>query len=209
MIEMKNLTKIYGKKCAVEKLDLNIEEGDIFGFLGPNGAGKSTTIFMLAGMIEPTSGEAFISGRSVTKDPLGVKKIIGVLPEGVGFYGHLSAEQNLEYFSSFYGFNKREIEKKIKELLEFVGLRDVGKKVSEYSKGMKQRLGVAQALLNDPDVIFLDEPTGGLDPQGTHQFREIIKSLNKEEGKTIFFPRTSSQKSKRSVKPLALFSTGS
>lgn len=186
MIETKNLTKIYGKKCAVENLDLNIEDGDIFGFLGPNGAGKSTTIFMLAGMIEPTSGEAFVNGISVTKNPLEVKEIIGLLPENVGFYGHLNAKQNLEYFSKFYGFNKSERERRIKELLELVDLENVEKNVSEYSRGMKQRLGVAQALLNDPDVIFLDEPTGGLDPKGTHQFREMIRALNKE-GKTIFF----------------------
>ena len=127
-------------------VDLTVEDGDIFGFLGPNGAGKSTTIFMLAGMIEPSSGDASINGRSVTKDPLSVKKIIGVLPEGVGFYGHLNAEQNLGYFSKFYGFNESETEKKIKELLEFVGLGNVKKNVSEYSKGMKQRLGVAQAI---------------------------------------------------------------
>jgi len=187
MIETKKLTKVYDGNRAVDDLDLHIEKGDIFGFLGPNGAGKSTTIFMLAGMIEPTSGEAFINGRSVTKDPLGVKKIIGLLPEDVGFYGHLTATQNLEYFSGFYRFEKLESEKRIAELLEFVGLGDVKKNVSGYSKGMKQRLGLAQTLLNDPDILFLDEPTAGLDPQGTYQFREKIRALNKEEGKTIFF----------------------
>jgi ABC-2 type transport system ATP-binding protein len=187
MIETKKLTKVYDGNRAVDDLDLHIEEGDIFGFLGPNGAGKSTTIFMLAGMIEPTSGEAFIDGRSVTQDPLGVKERIGVLPDDVGFYGHLTAVQNMEYFAGFYRIERSEMEKRIAELLEFVGLGDVQKSVSGYSKGMKQRLGLAQTLLNNPEVIFLDEPTAGLDPQGTHQFREKIRTLNEKEGKTIFF----------------------
>ncbi|MEA1993240.1 MAG: ABC transporter ATP-binding protein, partial [Euryarchaeota archaeon] len=156
MIETKKLTKVYDGNRAVDDLDLTIEKGDTFGFLGPNGAGKSTTIFMLAGMIEPTSGEAFINGKSVTQNPLKVKECIGVLPDNVGFYGHLTAAQNLEYYIGFYKMSKSESEQRIAELLEFVGLADVEKTIAGYSKGMKQRLGMAQALLNDPDILFLD-----------------------------------------------------
>jgi len=186
LIQTKNLTKKYGKINAVDNLNLDVKKGDIFGFLGPNGSGKSTTIFMLTGMIEPTSGEAFIDGISVTKDPLEVKRKTGLLPDNVGFYGHLDARRNLEYFSKIYGLSEEERRQRIKYLLELVGLDDVTTNTQGYSKGMKQRLGIAQALISDPPVLFLDEPTAGLDPQMTHQYREIIRNLNKE-GKTIFF----------------------
>ncbi|SDK30029.1 ABC transporter ATP-binding protein [Methanoculleus thermophilus] len=185
MIQAENLTKVYNGKAVVDGLDLEVDEGDIFGFLGPNGAGKSTTILMLTGMIEPTSGRCLVDGIEVAKDPLRVKEIIGYLPEDVGFYGNMTAEQNLDYFARFYGMDSRERKERIAELLELVHLDGVTQKAGEYSRGMKQRLGLAQALINDPKVLFLDEPTANLDPEGVREYRKLVEHLA-DEGKTIF-----------------------
>jgi ABC-2 type transport system ATP-binding protein len=177
MIKTENLTMVYNGNKAVDGLNLEIAEGDIFGFLGPNGAGKSTTILMLVGMIEPTEGKCFINDIEVAKNPLKVKKIIGYLPENVGFYGNMTAEQNLAYFARFYAtMDENERKKRIGELLELVQLDGVSQKVGGYSRGMNQRLGLAKALLNDPKVLFLDEPTAN----------QTLKKLS-DEGKTIFF----------------------
>jgi len=187
MIEVENLTKVYGKSKAVDNLNLYIEENEIFGFLGPNGAGKTTTINLLMGMLQPTSGKIRIAGIDVVRNPFEVKKICGYLPENVDFYDNLTAKQNLLYFLEFYGMPKTEARERVDELLERVGLGHVAsKKVGEFSRGMKQRLGMAQALLNDPEVVFLDEPTSGLDPKGAADFRKLIRELARE-GKTIFF----------------------
>ena len=185
MIQTENLTKIYNGNPAVDGLDLVVGEGEIFGFLGPNGAGKSTTILMLTGMIEPTAGRCLVDEIEVAKDPLAVKKIIGYLPEDVGFYGNLTAEQNLDYFARFYDMDAKERKARIRELLELVHLDGVTQKAGEYSRGMKQRLGLAQALINDPKVLFLDEPTANLDPEGVREYRDLILALA-AEGKTIF-----------------------
>ena len=186
MIKTENLTKVYNGNKAVDSLNLEIAEGDVFGFLGPNGAGKSTTILMLVGMIEPTEGKCIINDIEVARNPLKVKEIIGYLPEDVGFYGDMTAEQNLDYFARFYAtMDASERKKRIDELLELVQLASVSQKVGGYSRGMNQRLGLARALLNDPEVLFLDEPTANLDPEGVFQYRELIKQLS-DEGKTIF-----------------------
>lgn len=185
MIRTENLTKVYNGKTAVDGLDLVVGEGEIFGFLGPNGAGKSTTILMLTGMIEPTGGRCFVDGIEVARDPLNVKKIIGYLPEDVGFYGNMTGEQNLDYFARFYGMDAKERKERIAELLELVHLDGVAQKAGEYSRGMKQRLGLAQALINDPKVLFLDEPTANLDPEDVREYRELVTHLA-GEGKTIF-----------------------
>ena len=186
MIRTENLTKVYNGNKAVDGLDLEIAEGDIFGFLGPNGAGKSTTILMLVGLIEPTEGKCIINDIEVARNPLKVKELIGYLPENVGFYGNMTAEQNLDYFARFYPMDADERKKRIEELLELVQLASVSQKVGGYSRGMTQRLGFAQALLNNPGVIFLDEPTTNLDPEGVLQLRQTLKKLS-DEGKTIFF----------------------
>ncbi len=187
MIEVENLTKYYGKLKALDNINLRIEENEVFGFLGPNGAGKTTTINLILGLIQPTSGKIKVAGYDVLRDPIKVKTICGYLPENAGFYPNLTARQNLEYFSEFYGIGKEEAKKIIEELLELVGLGDaIDRKVGGFSRGMKQRLGLAQALLNDPEIVFLDEPTTGLDPAGATDFRRIIKHL-KKDGKTIFF----------------------
>jgi len=185
MIQTENLTKVYNGKTAVDGLDLAVGEGEIFGFLGPNGAGKSTTILMLTGMIEPTDGRCLVDGIEVAKDPLQVKKIIGYLPEDVGFYGNMTGEQNLDYFARFYGMDAKERKERIAELLDLVHLDGVTQKAGEYSRGMKQRLGLAQALINDPKVLFLDEPTANLDPEGVREYRELVEHLA-GEGKTVF-----------------------
>ena len=164
---------------------MEVKDGDIFGFLGPNGAGKSTTILMLTGMIEPTSGKCFINDIEVSKDPIGVKNIIGYLPEDVGFYSHMTAQENLDYFARFYDIDRAARKKRIDEVLELVNLGGVTKKAGQFSRGMNQRLGMAQALINDPQILFLDEPTANLDPESVFQYRNLVKRLSKE-GKTIF-----------------------
>jgi ABC-2 type transport system ATP-binding protein len=186
MIKTENLTKVYEGVKAVDSLDLSIGKGEVFGFLGPNGSGKTTTMGMMIGEIEPTSGSCFINDIDVLRHPLEVKRIIGYMPDGLGFYENLNARQNLKYFSEFYNIKPGDADKRITELLEYVGLKGVEKKTEGYSRGMKQRLGLAQALLNDPEVIFMDEPTNGLDPQGVMQVRNIIRDLA-SRGKTIFF----------------------
>ena len=186
MLKTENLTKIYNGVKAVDSININIEKGQVCGFVGPNGAGKTTTIGMMTGLIEPTSGKCFVKGIEVSRNPIEVKRIIGYLPDGFGFYRHLTAAQNLKYYSKFYNINTADANATIAELLDYVSLRNVDKPVGAYSRGMKQRLGLARVLINDPEVIFLDEPTNGLDPEGVVQFRKIVKD-QAIRGKTIFF----------------------
>ena len=186
MIKTENLTKAYDGVKAVDSLNLDVQKGEIFGFLGPNGSGKTTAMGMMIGEIEPTSGKCFINDIDVLRHPLDVKRTIGFVPAGLGFYENLNARQNLKYFSEFYDIPSDKAEKRITELLDYVGLKGVEKKTEGYSLGMKQRLGLAQALINDPEVVFMDEPTNGLDPQGVMQVRNIIKDLA-SKGKTVFF----------------------
>jgi ABC-2 type transport system ATP-binding protein len=186
MIRTEDLTKVYGDAKAVDSINIKIAKGQVCGFVGPNGAGKTTTIGMMVGLIEPTSGKCFVNDLEVTRHPLEVKRTIGYLPDGFGFYAHMTGTQNLKYFSRFYGLTEQASDARIAELLAYVGLGNVDKKAGAYSKGMRQRLGLARALLNDPEVIFLDEPTSGLDPEGVIQFRKIIRE-QAAKGKTIFF----------------------
>jgi ABC-2 type transport system ATP-binding protein len=186
MIRTENLTKIYGGVKAVDDVSIEVGKGEVFGFVGPNGSGKTTTIGMLVGLIEPSGGKCFINDIDVTHNPLEAKKITGYLPDGIGFYPSLTAKQNLKYFSKFYGMSDRDADMRIHTLLEYVGLTGVEKPTEGYSRGMRQRLGLAQALLNDPEVVFMDEPTNGLDPQGVVMMRKIIKDLS-GKGKTVFF----------------------
>jgi ABC-2 type transport system ATP-binding protein len=181
VIETKDLTKAYGNFVAVDKLNLNIGEGEIFGFLGPNGAGKTTTILMLLGLTEPTSGSATVCGYNPTREPLKVKSIVGYLPEKVGFYEDLTARQNLEYTAHLNGIPWQQIQGKINDALELVGLFDVGnKEVGQFSHGMKQRLGIADVMIKDPQIVFFDEPTSGIDPKGTDEILHLITCMAKE-----------------------------
>ena len=186
VVETKKLTKAYNGNKAVDNLDLRIEEGQIFGFLGPNGAGKTTTILMLLGLTEPTSGEARVCGFDVTREPLKVKRITGYLPENVGFYEDLTARENLRYITRLNGIPDKLASTKIDEALETVGLSEVAdQEVGEFSKGMKQRLGMADVLVKAPKLVFLDEPTTGIDPEGVRQVLDLIVSMARDRGITV------------------------
>jgi ABC-2 type transport system ATP-binding protein len=185
IIEVKNLSKEFKELKAVNSLNLNVFKGDVFGFLGPNGAGKSTTIRMLLSLISPSEGEIKIFGKLLKNERIAILKRIGAIVEKPDFYGYLSAYKNLEILGKISGIDVTN--KKIMEILDLVGLEKRFKsKVKTFSHGMKQRLGLAQALLHDPDLIILDEPTTGLDPQGMKEIRELILHLSRDKQKTLF-----------------------
>lgn len=185
VIEIKNLSKHFKEIKAVNNLSLNVYCGDVFGFLGPNGAGKSTTIRMLLTLISPTQGEIKIFGKSLQSSRIEILRRVGAIVEKPDFYGFLSAYKNLEILAKLSGLSSPQ--KRIMEVLEMVGLSARAKsKVKTYSHGMKQRLGIAQALIHDPELIILDEPTTGLDPQGMKEIRDLIIHLSKDKKKTIF-----------------------
>ena len=187
IIETYELTKYYGNVKAVDHLNLTVYEGEIFGFLGPNGAGKTTTLLMLMGLTVPTSGTATVGGYDIIKESREVRRIAGMLPEGAGYYEDLTARQNLDYIGQLNDIPESEREKRIDELLEAVGLTKwADTKVEKFSRGMKQRLGIAEVLIKKPKIAFFDEPTIGLDPQGTKEVRDLMIKLNKEQGLTIF-----------------------
>ncbi|MBU3932399.1 MAG: ABC transporter ATP-binding protein [Proteobacteria bacterium] len=185
---MEELTKLYGTQTAVDRLTLSVAQGEVFGFLGPNGAGKTTTMLMLLGLTEPTSGTVRVCGFDPARDPLKVKEIIGYLPENVGFYEDMDARQNLRYIARLNDIPDRISSARIDRLLEEVDLAsEATKKVGSYSKGMRQRLGIAEVLIKEPKVVFLDEPTIGLDPDGTNRMLDLIQALSRERQMTIFF----------------------
>ena len=186
IIKTVNLTKKYKKYEAVSNLNLNVKEGEIFGFLGPNGAGKTTTLLMLLGLSQPTSGSAEICGLDPIRKAKEVKRVVGYLPENVGFYGELDAVQSLEYVASLNGIQKSKIAEKTEELLELVGItQDAHKKTGAFSRGMKQRLGIAEVLIKEPSILFLDELTLGLDPEGALRLIDLIHSLNRDRKITV------------------------
>ena len=181
------LTKRFNSFTAVDHLSFEVGEGEIFGILGPNGAGKTTTIRMLASLLTPTEGTAYVGGFDVVDDSLKVREIVGILTENPSLYDRLTAMENMEFFAEAYGVSDRQARsKKIRELLDFFDLwhrRD--DKVGTYSKGMKQKLAIARALVHDPDVLFLDEPTSGLDPRSSKDIRGLMEELSRREGQTI------------------------
>ncbi|UCF08939.1 MAG: ABC transporter ATP-binding protein [Thermoplasmata archaeon] len=191
MIHTHDLTKVYkearGKEVlAVDHINFEVKEGDIFGFLGQNGAGKTTTIKMLTTILLPTHGTALVAGYDILREPNKVKDNIGLLPENPGFYDEMKAMDQLDFYARFYRISKTRRKRHCRELLELVGLEnDAQRKIGTFSLGMRKRLALAQALINDPDLLILDEPTGGLDPPGKRNFRELIDELN-ENGITIF-----------------------
>lgn len=186
IIETKDLTKEYNHQVAVDHLTFRIEEGEIFGFLGPNGAGKTTTLLMLLGLTRPSDGTAHVCGLDPMKKVREIKQFVGYLPENVGFYGDLNAVQSLEYIADLNGIERQAALEKIPEVLEIVGLTEnAHKKVGAFSRGMRQRLGIAEVLIKDPKVLFLDEPTLGLDPDGAIRVIELIQSLNREKNITV------------------------
>ena len=186
VIDTKDLSKRYREKFAVNALNLTIGEGEVFGFLGPNGAGKTTTILMLLGLTEPTSGQVSVCGFNPTSQSLEVKKRVGYLPENPGFYDDISARENLLYMARLNRIPEEEARRRTAEVLDQVGLTDDGRRlVKEFSRGMKQRLGIAEVLVKKPSAVILDEPTLGLDPDGAIRILELIKVLNRDHGLTV------------------------
>ncbi|KRT34609.1 ABC transporter ATP-binding protein [Acetomicrobium hydrogeniformans] len=186
VVEARDIEKKYGDFKAVDGISFHVAQGEIFGLLGPNGAGKTTTILMLLGMTEPTTGEIKVCGYDPNKEPLKVKRIAGYLPENVGFYEDMTARENLLYLARLNGIPDDVALKKIDDILETVGLSDVRDKLTgTYSKGMRQRLGLASVLIKDPKLVILDEPTTGIDPEGTEQVLSLIYKMSKEMGVSI------------------------
>src|SRR6266581_4228653 len=184
-VEFKSRESAGGVKQAVKGLNLSVEQGEVFGFLGPNGAGKTTTMNVLLGFVNATAGDAWLFGVNV-REPI-ARQRIGYLPELTYYYKFLSAEELLRFYARIFGIPSAEAEQRIDTLLKLVELESARKRpIKTYSKGMQQRVGLAQALINDPDLLILDEPTSGLDPLGRMKVREIIQRL-KDEGKTVFF----------------------
>jgi ABC-2 type transport system ATP-binding protein len=185
VLETKGLTKHYGDFVAVDNLDLNIKKGEVFGLLGPNGAGKTTTILMLLGLTEPTKGQVRVLGFDPARQPLSVKARVGYMPDQVGFYDELTARENLIYIAKLNGIPRDQLKNRVEEAIERVHLTQViDKRVNTFSRGMRQRLGLADVLIKNPQLIIMDEPTQGLDPELAHEFLGLIHSL-KEEGTTI------------------------
>ncbi len=186
VIRTRKLTKKYDTLTAVNRLDLEVYPGEIFGLLGQNGAGKTTTILMLLGLSEPTSGEAFVMGLDPAWEPREVKRRVGYLPDAVGFYGGMTGRQNLRYTAKLNGLDKTEAERAITEVLEQVGLASrADDPVETYSRGMRQRLGIADALVKSPDLLVLDEPTTSIDPLGVVEILDLLRRLVNERGIAI------------------------
>jgi ABC-2 type transport system ATP-binding protein len=186
IIEVKNLTKMFGNFVAVDNISFDVKKGEIFGLLGPNGAGKSTTLRVLSTLAAPTKGTATIGGYDIVKDDTEVRKLIGIVSEKMIMYNRLTARENLVFFGSLFHIPKDALNKRIDELLELVQLTKwENAQVGTFSTGMRQRMNVIRALLNMPQVLFLDEPTLGLDPQSSVEIREFVKKLNRENGTSI------------------------
>lgn len=186
IIETEGLTKVYNGQMAVDHLSFSVKEGEVFGFLGPNGAGKTTTLLMLLGLTEPTSGKAKVLGIDPIRDPIKVKGMIGYMPENMGFYGDLDALQTLNFVAELNALPKDVANERIENALKTVGLAEESKKkVGAYSRGMRQRLGIAELIIKEPKVSFLDEPTLGLDPDATNWMMQLIERLSRERKMTV------------------------
>lgn len=186
IIETRGLTKRYGALTAVDDLNLSVRQGEIFGLLGPNGAGKTTTTLMLLGLTEPSAGTASISGVDCTRNPIKVKRFVGYLPDNMGFYPDMTGRQNLRMTGAMNGLSGDFLKARIEELVARVGMTEaVDRRAGTYSKGMKQRLGIADILIKDPDVLIMDEPTNGIDPEGMHELMALIRELADKDEKTI------------------------
>ncbi|HVO43121.1 MAG TPA: ABC transporter ATP-binding protein [Aggregatilineales bacterium] len=194
IVEIKNLVKRYAPtpthkegNLAVNAINLTIEHGEIFSLLGPNGAGKSTTINMMSGLISPTDGDVIIDGHSIIREPMVVKQVIGVVPQDIALYQNMSARQNLEFFGRMYGLNGAELAKRADEVMDFIGLKDrQHDKVQSYSGGMKRRVNIGVGLLHRPKLVFMDEPTVGVDPQSRRKILDAVKMLN-QQGLTVLY----------------------
>jgi ABC-2 type transport system ATP-binding protein len=188
ILEAQGLTKRYGEAVAVDRIDLMVEEGEIFGLLGPNGAGKTTTISMLTGVLEPTAGDARIGGRDIRDDARAVKQMCGLVPQDLALYPTLSARANLQFFGRIYGLRGRELDERIDDVLEVVALSDrADDAIESFSGGMKRRINIAAGLVHRPRLLFLDEPTVGVDPQSRNHIFESVQQLNRDRGMSIIY----------------------
>ena len=205
MITTENLTKRFGDILAVEDLNLTIPEGEVFGFLGPNGAGKTTTVRMLSSLIGPTKGNAWVNGYQIGKQDMEIRRSVGVLTETPGTYDNLSAERNLQIFASLYGIKDKQGQ--VEKYLRLLGLWERREdEAGTFSKGMKQKLALARALLNEPLTLFLDEPTAGLDPEAARLVRDFILEV-KGEGRTIFLTTHNLDEADRLCDRIGVFKT--
>jgi ABC-2 type transport system ATP-binding protein len=187
ILEVYNLVKKYGDFTAVKGISFNIQEGEIFSLLGPNGAGKTTTISMLSTLYAPTSGEATIGGHPVTKEPMAVRNLIGVVPQELALYDDLTARENLIFWGNMYGLSGKRLNNRVGEVLEQIGLTDKAReRVKTYSGGMKRRVNIGVGLLHKPSLLFMDEPTVGIDPQSRRAILDSVKALN-QQGMTVLY----------------------
>lgn len=188
MLELIDLTKQYGSDMVVDHISLKVEDGEIFGLLGPNGAGKSTVVSMISTVKAPTGGEIKINGKSLRRFPMEAKKVMGIVPQDIALYEALSAKDNLELFGSLYGLSRNESKRRVEEVLDIIELADKkNQAVGEFSGGMKRRVNIGVALMNKPELLILDEPTVGIDPQSRNHILETVKKLNKEKGMTVIY----------------------
>ncbi|MFD2132802.1 ABC transporter ATP-binding protein [Pseudogracilibacillus auburnensis] len=188
MIETIQLSKVYKDKTVVNDVNLYLDQGESVGLLGPNGAGKSTTISMISSLLKPTSGDVKLNGKSVINDPSDLRKVLGVVPQEIALYQELSAYENLKFFGRIYQVPKDQLESRIQETLEMVGLKDRQKDmIKTFSGGMKRRVNIATALLHNPKVLILDEPTVGIDPQSRNYILEMVRQLNEQSGTTVLY----------------------
>lgn len=188
MLETVELRKVFKGKTAVEEVSLYLDKGESIGLLGPNGAGKSTTISMISSLLKPTSGDVRFNGRSIVNNPQDIRKVLGVVPQEIALYEELSAYENLKFFGRIYKLKGKLLESKIQEVLEMVGLRERQKElIKTFSGGMKRRINIAAALLHDPQIVIMDEPTVGIDPQSRNHILETVRLLNREKGTTVLY----------------------
>jgi ABC-2 type transport system ATP-binding protein len=208
VIEARNLTKRYGNVAAVDGISFTVARGEIFGLLGPNGAGKTTTILMMLGLTDVTSGSVSVLGHDPAREPLEVKRKVGYLPDTVGFYDHMTARDNLSYTAALIGIDNSEREQRIAAALERVGLGEVGeKRVGAFSRGMRQRLGLAEIVMKNSAIAILDEPTSGLDPQATAELLDMIRSL-KHDGVAVLLSSHLLERVQSVCDRVALFNMG-
>ncbi|OKP79944.1 antibiotic ABC transporter ATP-binding protein [Paenibacillus helianthi] len=188
MLELTNLTKKYNDVTVVNNISLHVKRGEIFGLLGPNGAGKSTTVSMISTVLAPTSGSITIDNKSLREKPIDIKKIMGIVPQDLALYQALSAKENLEFFGSLYGLSGKRLRTRTNEVLEIIELQDKkNQDLAEFSGGMKRRVNIGIALMNDPKLLILDEPTVGIDPQSRNHILETVKKLNQDRGMTVIY----------------------
>ena len=187
IVEVRNITKTFDTNTAVDDVSFSVSAGEVFGLLGPNGAGKSTLIGMISTLLTPTKGDVIIDGHSVIKEPMAVKKVIGVVPQEIALYPTLTANENLRFWGAMYGLSSAEIKKRENSVLDIVGLADrANEKIETYSGGMKRRINIAAGLLHNPKVLFMDEPTVGIDPQSRNHILEMVRKLN-DNGLTVLY----------------------